>query len=412
MIAPQDLKKSDFTKSIRGYEVGEVDEYIAFLLEKYGEVYAQSDSFERKLRMIAQRIEEIQSEEEAVKRMTMATKKMCDEMVANAKVDAENIIAEADREADRIKAEAAKLMQTKYEEISEKINQQTLAAEKKSDGLLQATREHCASVLIEFKKEIETQKRSVADMRRAAEDFNSALFNMYKEHISFINIGLPGLSSETEEPFRSDLLDRLMGEIKNDAMMLADLDNDDKVVFEDDLSELKSDIERVTKSESPKIDFAVKIEEPEEEAPVEDSPPAETTAVFNAVSAADAARSAQTGKFIVNEAKNPDEASFDSTYDSDDYEDDEEETDLTEASEEIEEEDDSPRDDYEDEEDGEDGDGSVITFANEDYDEDDEEESDKNKKGGLFSRLLGGKKKSGRDEDEDYYGLTDMKKKK
>ena len=34
MISPQDLRRNAFTKAIKGYSVAEVDEYIAFLIDK------------------------------------------------------------------------------------------------------------------------------------------------------------------------------------------------------------------------------------------------------------------------------------------------------------------------------------------------------------------------------------------
>ena len=46
MIAPHELKNKEFSKSLRGYSTVEVDEHIAFLLEKYTELYRLNDELE------------------------------------------------------------------------------------------------------------------------------------------------------------------------------------------------------------------------------------------------------------------------------------------------------------------------------------------------------------------------------
>ena len=39
MLAPHELKNKQFQKTFKGYNPQEVDEYLAFVLEKYTELY-------------------------------------------------------------------------------------------------------------------------------------------------------------------------------------------------------------------------------------------------------------------------------------------------------------------------------------------------------------------------------------
>ena len=51
MLAPHELKNKQFQKTFKGYNPQEVDEYLAFVLEKYTELYRENNELERKLRM-------------------------------------------------------------------------------------------------------------------------------------------------------------------------------------------------------------------------------------------------------------------------------------------------------------------------------------------------------------------------
>ena len=47
MIAPHELKNKEFSKSLRGYSTVEVDEHIAFLIEKYTELSVSTTSWKK-----------------------------------------------------------------------------------------------------------------------------------------------------------------------------------------------------------------------------------------------------------------------------------------------------------------------------------------------------------------------------
>ena len=49
MVAPNELIKKEFARSVRGYSTNEVDEYIAYVLRNYNELYARAADIEQKL---------------------------------------------------------------------------------------------------------------------------------------------------------------------------------------------------------------------------------------------------------------------------------------------------------------------------------------------------------------------------
>ena len=50
VLPPNELKNKEFSRVVRGYSIPEVDEYIAFLMEKYGELYQSCERIEQEKR--------------------------------------------------------------------------------------------------------------------------------------------------------------------------------------------------------------------------------------------------------------------------------------------------------------------------------------------------------------------------
>lgn len=67
MLPPHELKNKTFTKSMRGYNPVEVDEYIEFVIEKYTEIYRENDELERKLKTAVAQLDEIKGDEDSIR---------------------------------------------------------------------------------------------------------------------------------------------------------------------------------------------------------------------------------------------------------------------------------------------------------------------------------------------------------
>ena len=53
MLAPHELKSKSFSKSLKGYNPSEVDDYIEFLIDKYTELYRENSELERLKKEVA-----------------------------------------------------------------------------------------------------------------------------------------------------------------------------------------------------------------------------------------------------------------------------------------------------------------------------------------------------------------------
>ena len=139
MLAPHELKNKEFTKSIRGYNPQEVDEHIDFLLEKYTEAYRENGELDRKLRVVAAKLDQIKDDEESIR-----------STLVNAQKAGEKIIRDANDRA---------------------------------DAIVNRIKDRCDEVLAEFKKEYAKEVDNLWEIRTKIIDFKQKVYSLYGVHL-------------------------------------------------------------------------------------------------------------------------------------------------------------------------------------------------------------------------------------
>jgi len=72
MLPPNEIEKRNFPRAFQGYNPEKVDDYISFLTEQYSNLYARYCEHDKKLRIVAERIRDMQDEEESVKKQLLS----------------------------------------------------------------------------------------------------------------------------------------------------------------------------------------------------------------------------------------------------------------------------------------------------------------------------------------------------
>ena len=221
MLAPHELKNKQFTKTFKGYNPQEVDEYIEFLIEKYTEVYRENNELERKLRIVVTNLDEIKDEEESIRSTLISAQKM-----------GEKIIADANDRADIITG---------------------------------AIKDRCDGVIAEFKQQLQNEKEKAWVIRTAIIDFKKKVYELYGKHID----ELKNLSVNEIE----DIV------LPNDDAIIANIFTDVKAKIEEEaerrksVRELKVEVTHIEEEEpAPKAEKTeqVRIELSEEAKSAED----------------------------------------------------------------------------------------------------------------------------------------------
>lgn len=170
MLAPHELKNKSFGKSLKGYNVSEVDDYINFLIDKYTEVYRENIELDRKLRIVVTNLDEIRDEEESIRNTLVSAQKM-----------GEKIIRDANERADII---------------------------------TESIKKRCDAVIEDFKAQIAKEKEELWNVRATVLDFKKKLFEAYRQQIEDVrNISVNELE-ELVLPSDSELVGKIFGEVK------------------------------------------------------------------------------------------------------------------------------------------------------------------------------------------------------
>ena len=190
MLAPHELKNKPFSKSIKGYNPAEVDEYIEFLIGKYTEVYRENNELERKLHVVVTNLDEIKDEEESIRSTLISAQKMADKIVKDA--------------SDR------------------------------ADVITGAIKERCDAVIAEFKEQLAAEKEEMWELRARIVDFKKQLFDMYRGHIESIkNVSVNELD-EIVLPDEDAVVARIFTDVKQG---IEEVDTEAQKAAKDELAE-------------------------------------------------------------------------------------------------------------------------------------------------------------------------------
>lgn len=153
MLRPQELKEYEFTRVLRGYSADEVDEYIEYAAEKYGDLYREHDELRRKLAAALRALDDMKRSDARRASLDGDAKRAAARILAEAEQQKKRILADAEREKKRIVADA----------------------EEYADRILADADERTAA-----------QKETLADMQRSVLAFRDDLFRRYSAQIDEI----------------------------------------------------------------------------------------------------------------------------------------------------------------------------------------------------------------------------------
>ncbi|MDI3534329.1 MAG: cell division initiation protein [Thermosediminibacterales bacterium] len=120
MFTPIDIKKIEFKKSFRGYNIEEVDEFMEKIKKDYEKLYEQNIRFKEEISELKDKIENYKNIEETLQNALILAQQTAEEVKNNAYKEKEIILREAHENAKKI-IQTANLkvvdMQREYEEI-------------------------------------------------------------------------------------------------------------------------------------------------------------------------------------------------------------------------------------------------------------------------------------------------------
>ena len=170
-----DVEKRDFPRAFRGYDTAAVDKYIDEITENYSELYREKAELEHLYAEAKERLSNLDTQEEQVKRTLETARAAADKIVADA-----------------------------YE---------------RSDAILSSIKKSCDKILRSFKEKVETQKNALDSISQNIFKFKNELYERYRLHIELIEQLSPVFEYEEEltpEQYVEKVVEKMSGDVSEE----------------------------------------------------------------------------------------------------------------------------------------------------------------------------------------------------
>ncbi len=101
-LTPLDIHNKEFSRSFRGYDEDQVNEFLDQVIKDYESLIRENKELQNQLAAIQERLDHFANIEETLSKTIIIAQEAADEVKNNAKKEAQLIIKEAEKNADRI----------------------------------------------------------------------------------------------------------------------------------------------------------------------------------------------------------------------------------------------------------------------------------------------------------------------
>ncbi|OXM86031.1 DivIVA domain-containing protein [Paenibacillus rigui] len=101
-LTPLDIHNKEFGRSFRGYDEDEVNEFLDQVIKDYEALIRENKDLQNQLLAIQERLDHFSNIEETLSKTIIVAQEAADEVKSNSKKEAQLIIKEAEKNADRI----------------------------------------------------------------------------------------------------------------------------------------------------------------------------------------------------------------------------------------------------------------------------------------------------------------------
>ena len=101
-ISPMDIQRQDFARKLRGYDEQEVRTYLNIVAEEVALLQRERDGLDQEAQTLRSLLEEHRQREAILKNTLLTAQRVSEEIKENARKQSENVVKEAELQADRL----------------------------------------------------------------------------------------------------------------------------------------------------------------------------------------------------------------------------------------------------------------------------------------------------------------------
>ena len=211
MITANEIKNATFSRAGRGYKPVEVDEILDRAIEAIEKLTADNADLLAKLEILAEKVREYREDEDNIRGALLAAQRSADQIMREAKENAQALTDETQRVTDEALAAAKK-----------KAEEMLYEAQEKSVAIVNETREKATAVMTEAKQKADNMLKEAEEnckvelmqleaTKKQAAEFRAALMDMYRQQFELMKKGpaveyIPEAKEEKVE-FKSEVVE-------------------------------------------------------------------------------------------------------------------------------------------------------------------------------------------------------------
>lgn len=186
MNAKEILSRRFEKATFNGYKTDDVDEFLREVSSEFAQLQKDKNELERKLEVLADKIREYRDDEDALKDALLLAQKQGNQIIADAKAQAEKLTQESQEASEKMLAQAKERSQKMIADADEYAKRMTLDSNERADKLVKEARAKAAEIHDMMQRQTEIQQTILQKTRKEATDYRARLISAYRAHIEFI----------------------------------------------------------------------------------------------------------------------------------------------------------------------------------------------------------------------------------
>lgn len=175
MLKPVDIQNHTLRTSMRGYDRTETDDFLASVAESYEEIIRENRDLQDKIASLSEGIQYYKQIENTLQKALVLAEKTSSETQETAKIQADNMVKEAQEKADNMVREA-----------QEKADSITKETEKNAESIIEDAKADASRIQAASKQECDAIKAKSLKLIQEYEDYREQLKKLVLSQLDFL----------------------------------------------------------------------------------------------------------------------------------------------------------------------------------------------------------------------------------
>jgi cell division initiation protein len=182
MLTSAEIKKIAFTKTINGYKRDEVDVFLDTVESDYMQYERMINDAKQRIAQLEAQIGDFKDSKDSIQTVLLNAQKLADQMITEAKVKSEEIVAKAEQNINAITEQEQELARV----FEIKANERKQALQKELDTMTEKANIKAKSITDAAFDSVQRQQVLFDKLKLEISTFKTAITGKYKEHLSIL----------------------------------------------------------------------------------------------------------------------------------------------------------------------------------------------------------------------------------